>query len=152
MHWDDVYAEALGWPMKLFAKFFKPEFLTYLVVGGLTFLLYFGFIAMSVELTHLDYRVGVTIAYVFAVSFHFFANRRFTFRAVDGRVIHQSVRYIGVLLVNYLITMGVVSLCVSWLGLSPYLGAAASIVVTIGVGYFSSKFWVFRKNESLHEQ
>ena len=137
--------------MSLIGKFLSREFLTYLIVGGLTFLIYFGFIALTVEVLHLDYRVGVSIAYVFAVSFHFFANRMFTFRAADDRLIHQSIRYVGVLLVNYLITMAVVFFCVGRLGLSPYLSAAFAVVVTVGVGYFASKLWVFRRSELLNE-
>lgn len=134
--------------MSLIEKLLSREFLTYLIVGGLTFLIYFGFIALTVEMLHLDYRVGVSIAYVFAVSFHFVANRMVTFRASGDRLILQSIRYAGVLLVNYLITMLVVSFCVGKLSLSPYLGAALAIVVTVGVGYFASKLWVFRKSES----
>lgn len=136
--------------MRAIRKIISPEFLTYLVVGGLTALIYFGFIALSVEILKLDYRVGVSVAYVLAVSFHFVVNRKFTFRAADHQIIQQSVRYFGVLLVNYLITIGVVWFFVGRLGMATYLGAAMSIVVTVGVGYFASKFWVFRNNGSLH--
>lgn len=137
--------------MRLIRKIMNPEFLTYLVVGGLTALIYFGFIALSIEVFELDYRIGVSIAYVLAVSFHFVANRKFTFRVVDNRIIHQSIRYLGVLLINYLITIGVVSFFVDRVGISTYLSAAISIVVTVGVGYFASKFWVFRNREFLRD-
>lgn len=136
--------------MRIVNKIFNPEFATYLVVGGLTAFIYFGFIALSVEILKLDYRVGVSVAYVLAVSFHFVVNRKFTFRAADQRIIQQSIRYFGVLVINYLITIGVVWFFVGRLGVTPYLGAAMSIVVTVGVGYFASKFWVFRTNGSLH--
>ncbi len=135
----------------MIGKFLSQRFLTYLIVGGLTFLLYFGFITLTVGMFHLDYRVGVSIAYVFAVSFHFLANRMFTFQATHDRLISQSIRYVGVLAVNYLITMIVVTFFVGRLGLTPYLSAAFAIVITVGVGYFASKFWVFRKSESLYE-
>lgn len=138
--------------MELFKKILSPEFLSYLVVGGLTAIVYFGFIALSVEVFELDYRVGVTVAYVLAVSFHFLANRKFTFRAVNNQLMHQSIRYLGVLMINYLITLGVVSFLVGRLGVSTYLSAAISIVVTVSVGYFASKFWVFRNREFLRDK
>jgi len=122
-----------------------------LVVGGLTALIYFGFLALSVEVFTLDYRLGVSIAYVLAVSFHFLANRKFTFRIVDDRVIHQWMRYLGVLIVNYLIMLSIVSFFVDKLGISTYFSAAISIVVTVSVGYLASKFWVFRNKESLRD-
>ena len=137
----------MSWSKNVFSR----EFLIYLVVGGLTALVYFGLIALSIEVLHLDYRVGVTVAYVFAVSFHFLSNRTFTFQAQGSKLVHQSIRYLGVLVVNYLITIGVVSFFVDRLGASPYVGAALSIAVTVGVGYFASKFWVFRNRESLRD-
>jgi putative flippase GtrA len=132
-----------------FKKIIKSEFFTYLVVGGLTALIYFGLIALGIEVLKIDYRIAVSIAYAFAVSFHFLANRKFTFRVVDNKVIRQSIRYLGVLLINYLITISVVFFLVTKHGASTYLSAAISIIVTVGVGYFASKFWVFHNKESL---
>jgi len=137
--------------MNLVVKIINSEFFSYLVVGGLTALIYFGFLALSVEVFTLDYRLGVSIAYVLAVSFHFLANRKFTFRIVDDRVIHQWMRYLGVLIINYLIMLSIVSFFVDKLGISTYFSAAISIVVTVSVGYLASKFWVFRNKESLRD-
>lgn len=137
--------------MRFLRKTAPPEFLTYLVIGGLTAVAYFGILALSVEILALDYRLSVSVAYIFAVSFHFLANRRFTFHRKDGQFIREGFRYSGVLLINYLITIGVVSFLVGKLGLSTYLSAVLSIVVTVGVGYFASKFWVFRNGECLRD-
>lgn len=137
--------------MGVINKIINQELLTYLFIGGLTALVYFGFMSLSIEVFELDYRVGVTVAYVLAVSFHFFANRKFTFRVVNNQVMHQSIRYLGVLVVNYLITLAVVSFFVDMLGVSTYLSAALSIVVTVSIGYVASKFWVFRNKEFLRD-
>lgn len=137
--------------MNVIDKILSRELLTYLFVGGVTFLIYMASIALIVEIIHFDYRVGVSVAYAIAVIFHFFANRTLTFRANKHRLLDQSIRYIGILMLNYLITLIAVSLCVEWLHFSPYLSAAIAIVLTVGVGYFASKFWVFRKGESLHD-
>jgi len=137
--------------MNLTTKFLNREFLIYLFVGGVTFLIYIAIIALAVEIFNSDYRVGVSIAYLFAVTFHFFANRTFTFGATKYRLVDQSIRYVAILILNYLITLMIVSYCVSSLGFSPYLGAVFAIVLTVGVGYFASKFWVFLESESLHD-
>lgn len=137
--------------MNLIGKFLNREFLIYLFVGGATLLIYMAFIALAVEIFNSDYRVGVSVAYLFAVTFHFFANRTFTFRATNYRLFDQSIRYVAILILNYLITLMMVSFCVGSLGFSPYLGAGFAIVLTVGVGYFASKFWVFRESESLHD-
>lgn len=137
--------------MRFPQKIVGQELCIYLVVGGLTALIYFGFFALSVNIFDLDYRLGITIAYIFAVIFHFLTNRKFTFRSAESPVIHQWLRYLGVLLVNYLITLGVVSFFVDRLGFSTYVSAGLSLLATVGVGYFASKFWVFRNKESLRD-
>lgn len=137
--------------MLFFKKILKSELLAYLIIGGLTAFIYFGIIALDVEILELDYRIAVSIAYVIAVSFHFLANRKFTFRVSDSRVVRQFFRYIGVLLINYLITISIVSLSVDRLGVSPYEGVAASIAVTVVVGYIVTKFWVFRNKGALRD-
>jgi putative flippase GtrA len=48
--------------MGVINKIINQEILIYLLVGGLTALVYFGFLALSIEVFELDYRVGVTIA------------------------------------------------------------------------------------------
>jgi putative flippase GtrA len=137
--------------MNVTDKFLNREFLTYLFVGGVIFLFYMVFIILAVETFHFDYRLGVSGAYLLAVIFHFFANRTFTFRSVGHRLVDQSIRYIGLLIFNYFITLMVVSFCVEKLSFSPSLSAALAIVFTVGLGYLASKFWVFRKSESLHD-
>jgi putative flippase GtrA len=123
----------------------RSEAFKYLLVGGLTALVYFGGIALATEVIHLHYHLGVSLAYVLAVSFHFLANRKYTFIAADGELRLQFARYLGVLLVNYLITISVVTFFVDGLGLSTYVGAMISIAVTVAIGYLASKFWVFHK-------
>jgi putative flippase GtrA len=131
--------------MRSVRKFINRSFGSYLVVGGITALIYFGIIALSEEFLGIDYRIGVSIAYIAAVMFHFFANRKFTFSCVDGRLIHQGVRYLGVLLLNYVVTLGVVSFFVDTLGGVTYLGALFAIGITVIIGYFALKFWIFEK-------
>ena len=138
-------------PTSLVGKIAESKPLTYLAVGGMTAAIYFGLFALSIEALNLDYRVGVSVSYVAAVSFHFAANRRVTFIAADGELLRQLTRYLGVLVVNYMITLGVVSLLVGRLGTSPYLAATISIVVTVAIGYFASKLWVFRRKEVVRD-
>lgn len=149
MYWSNIQTRIKKWLIGIIEKKINSEIFLYLFIGGLTGLIYFGFIALSVETLKLNYRFGFSIAYLMAVSFHFLANRKYTFTAVTGRLFPQMVRYSGVLMINYLITLGIVSFFVEKIGISPYFSAAISIVVTVGVGYLASKFWVFRNKKSL---
>lgn len=111
-------------------------------------MIYFGLLAVFLEILHLDYRVGVGIAYVIAVSFHFFSNRQLTFRANRERPLQQVIRYLPMVVLNYVLTVVMVAVSVEILELSPYLGAVVATVVTTVVGFFISKAWVFRKEST----
>lgn len=89
----------------------------------------------------------VSASYLMAVSFPFFANRKFTFLASSGDVRAQVIRHVSVLLLNYLIAISVVSCLVNLLVFSHYLTAVIAIGVTVAVGDLTSKFWVFNNKE-----
>ncbi|WP_425466882.1 GtrA family protein [Paraburkholderia dinghuensis] len=96
------------------------------------------------SLIGLHYIVSVTAAYLISTTFHFLANRHFTFGAVDESHANQLLRYLVMWVVNYAITIIIVSRCVKDFGLSPYMGAFISIVATVITGYLFSRFWIFR--------
>jgi putative flippase GtrA len=92
----------------------------------------------------IGYILAVSVAYFVSTSFHYFANRYFTFSAQTGVHLQQLTRYMVLWTLNYIITIIVVGVSVEHFGLSAYLGVCASVVVTVFVGYFLSRYWVFK--------
>jgi putative flippase GtrA len=113
-------------------------------VGAITAAIYFLVMWIANSVIGLHYIVSITAAYFTSTTFHFLANRHFTFSAVDESHSNQLLRYAVMWLVNYAITLVIVSLCVKHFGLSPYIGVCISVVVTVMTGYLFSRFWVFR--------
>lgn len=122
------------------------QIIRYVGVGGSTVLLYGGLVFVTVQLLQLGHFLAISISYVCAISFHFFTNKTFTFQSRDANVIIEIARYLLVAFINYLITLAVVFLVVDWGRQSTYLGALLAIIVTLGVGYGMTKFWVFQRN------
>jgi putative flippase GtrA len=59
------------------------------------------------------------------------------------------LRYFVLLIFNYVITIGVVALCVERFHQSPYLAACVGIILTTVTGFIVSKYWIFgEKQES----
>jgi putative flippase GtrA len=114
------------------------------IVGAVTAAIYFLVIWIANSLVGVHYIISTTVAYVIATTFHFLANRHFTFSAVDESHRNQVPRYLVLWVINYIITVVIVSFCVKNLGLSSYIGVCASIAVTVMTGYLFSRFWVFR--------
>lgn len=127
-----------------FEKVDKRTFSMFLMVGALTAAAYFAIFTLLWKILHIDYRVSVTLAYVSSVTFQFFSNRNLTFKKKSDSLFFQGVRYMGLLIINYLITISIVEYTVKFLLLSPYLGIVFSVGVTVFTGYFLSKRWVYK--------
>ncbi|EKN5912845.1 TPA: GtrA family protein [Yersinia enterocolitica] len=128
----ELYSHAL-----VFAKFS--------LVGGMTMLIYFFFIWLIKSFLGLSYIIAVSVAYFISVLFHFLASKYFTFSMPTLDYGHNIiVRYLLLLLLNYLITVLVVSFCVDKLHFSPYISVCISAVFTIFTGYLLGRYWVFK--------
>jgi len=120
------------------------QFAKYLVVGGSTAVLYFGLLILTVDVLHLGHFLAVSISYPLAITFHFLANKLFTFRSRSPQVSGEVLRYLCVAFLNYLISLVVIYLVVDLGGQSTYYGAALAVAVTVGLGYGVTKLWVFQ--------
>jgi putative flippase GtrA len=114
------------------------------LVGAITAAIYFSVMWFASSLLNFGYILAVSAAYFVSTSFHYLTNRYFTFSARGGRHSWQLARYMVLWAINYVITIIVVSISMEHLGLSAYLGVCAAVVITVFVGYFLSRYWVFK--------
>jgi putative flippase GtrA len=102
------------------------------------------YLSNSILNFNLKYIAVVSAAYTVSTTFHFVANRHFTFGAVEDKHQDQIFRYLVMWCINYVITILVVSVCVERFLFSPYLGVCVSVVFTMFIGYFLGRYWVFK--------
>lgn len=119
-------------------------FLKFGIVGAITAAIYFLVMWVADSMLGLSYIVAVSVAYFVSTAFHFLANRHFTFRSEGEQHGHQIIRYLVMWLLNYLITIVVVSVSVERFLLSPYIGVCISVVFTVFIGYVLARYWVFK--------
>lgn len=117
--------------------------LSFLTVGAIAAVINFSTFSFLWGLLKINYPFAVSVAYVLSVVFHFFANRRFTFKSSGAHFMPQIRKYLVMVGVNYLITLAVMFIVVETLGFSPYLGTISAIAMTVGIGYLMARFWVF---------
>lgn len=120
------------------------HFLKFGIVGFITATIYFLVMWLMESVMGMHYLLAITIAYVLSTAFHFFANRHFTFKVGNEEKFFQLIRYLVMWLINYILTMLIVIICVQQIHLSSYVGVCGSVIVTVFVGYFLSRNWVFR--------
>jgi putative flippase GtrA len=117
----------------------------YLVVGGITAVIYYGLIGILWGLLGAHYLVAVSVAYASAVAFHFLANRRVTFDAFNYSAGRQLPKYVALAVFNYLLTLLVVDLAVRVAGLHVYIATTLAILTTLVPGYVGMRRWVFAR-------
>jgi putative flippase GtrA len=83
------------------------------------------------------------LAFVAAFLTAYALNAHWTFGRAD-RAASRIVRYFGVAVVGLLLNSGIISLVVRVLGLSPYLGLAAGLVLVPPLTFWMTRTWVFR--------
>jgi len=116
----------------------------FVLVGLLTLGIYLGvFAALRLVSPQL---VSLTVAYGLAISFHYLANRLFTFRRPtiepDGHAA-TLLRYGAVVVLGYLVNLLVYTIATRALGLPEPVALVAGIAVNTGGTFLLSRFWVF---------
>lgn len=119
-------------------------FLTFLVVGCFTALIYFLVFAFFWHLMGINYKSSVSIAYLVAVLFHFSTNRRLTFKAHGANLFRHMIKYMAMVILNYLVTLFIMYIIVEKLNLTPYVGIVIAIATNINSNFLMSRYWVFR--------
>jgi putative flippase GtrA len=113
------------------------------LVGVLTAVLYFGALFLLMNYLLWDYLISVSLAYLISTTYHFLANRHITNSASDGSSKLQLLRYMLLWIFNYISTIFIVTISVSLIELSVYIGVCLSVLFTVCFGYFLSHKWVF---------
>lgn len=136
--------------MRKLVNFFKDFFIKHFLVmfkfglvGILTAVLYFAVLFLLMSYLVWDYLLSVSLAYFISTIFHFLANRHFTFSASGGSNKAQLLRYLLLWIFNYVMTIFIVTISVSLIELSVYMGVCLSVLFTVFFGYFLSRKWVF---------
>lgn len=142
--------------------FISPQFAKFIVVGALTAGVYYLAICTidlifkinfyinilqwesAASKARFEYLTSVSIAYFIAFSFQFFANKICTFRDKRQLKSNQIIRYAIVIITNYALTIVTTAICVEAFLMLPYTGVWISLLLTTPVGFFLSKYWVFK--------
>lgn len=121
----------------------RVSIFSFLLIGASTAVIYFSLFALLSHVLRFNYQISVVIAYLSSTLFHFFANRHVAFKGAGEAISGQALKYILLVIMNTLITVGTVTLVVEQAHYSPYFGMVAGIAVTMVVTYLTFYFWIF---------
>jgi putative flippase GtrA len=127
--------------------FFNFKFIRFCIVGGLTAGIFFVTLWFFQSIINANYFVAINFSYIFSTIFHYLANSVFTFQSQGAKQFQQLFRYFALWIINYLITLALVSISVKIFFLSSYFGSLIAILITVLTGYLLSHSWIFTRKE-----
>jgi putative flippase GtrA len=125
----------------LIGRIFRHSAVRYLFIGGLSFLVDFGILAVLHTLFGVPVWLATAIAFLASFAFNYTLQRAFSFssRASHGRTL---AKYVALVVFNTAATVLIVALlegsALGWGG-----GKVAATVATTVWNYFAYRYWVF---------
>jgi putative flippase GtrA len=115
------------------------QFISYGTVGVLSAVVDIGTM-QSLLVLGANNVVAVTVAFLITLVFNYLCQQRFTFRVRHS--MQTAMRFLCVVGVNYLLTLGFVYLGL-WLLDSALLGKLTSLPVITLIGFVAGRYWIF---------
>lgn len=116
----------------------------FLVVGGLTAIIFFFTDYVSTSVLGLLNEFSITLAFLASTLFQFFLNLKFSFVITPTKTPSKFIKYLFLVLMNYLITLFVVSILTFYFDISRNIALLCSLIFTVTTGFIVSRFWVYK--------
>jgi len=121
------------------------QFVSFLSVGLGTMGLYYLILFLALSVAHCPDLIGVSIAYLISVGFHYNMNKWFTFSAKKNSHRVTLIRYLIVNSGNFLILLIFVKFFDEVFSVSAYISSFLSLTITTLVGFLAGKYWIFKQ-------
>jgi putative flippase GtrA len=122
------------------------RFVRFATVGGSVAVIDFGGVAIASRF--LAPLLAVTVAYFIAVCCHFLLNKYWVFRCRRSDYAKQLFQYGGVILTNWLITIGVVHFCLSTFTTNVLIAKLCAIPCATMCNFLLMQLVVFREHRA----
>lgn len=133
---------------KLYYKY--KEIINYLIVGGLTTVVSLGSYYLCVLTfldpnTALELQIANIISWICAVTFAYFANRKFVFESKNENKLKEAGSFYMSRVATLLMDMGIMFVLVTLLNFNDKIAKLVVQVVVTVLNYVFSKLFVFNK-------
>jgi putative flippase GtrA len=98
---------------------------------------------------HMHYIVGNSIAWLIAVIFAYYTNRKWVFQS-DGNYKEEFISFFSLRLITLVIENALLLLCIQYLMISPLLSKIVVSILIVIINYSICKTKIFQKGGLLH--
>jgi putative flippase GtrA len=121
------------------------QLIRFSIVGATGYVINLAVYSTLVAAVGVHYVPAAMLAFCVAVTNNFLWNRRWTFRAMDGRATFQAPRFLTVSLVALGFNLLVLELLVGVIGVHEIPGQAAAVLAATPLNFIGNKLWSFRQ-------
>ncbi|OZB49133.1 MAG: hypothetical protein B7X60_02155 [Polynucleobacter sp. 39-45-136] len=126
----------------------RLEIYRFLGVGFFTLAINISSFTFLYKVATLNVGTATALSYWITVAIHFYMNRKFTFNADKGGFNWQVLKYLLLLLFNFLTTILGLWFVIRVLSLSPYVNIFFSTITSAISSYFIMKYFVFYEKKT----
>jgi putative flippase GtrA len=150
--WDAPHARApgeLGLHLRLLQGVRHPanwlQLVRFSVVGASGYVVNLLLYALCVKAVGIHYLVAEAIAWVTAAGNNFVWNRHWTFKARDGQIHVQAVRFLLVSLLALAVNLFVLRILVESAGMGKLIAEMIALAASTPLNFLGNKLWSFRQ-------
>lgn len=123
---------------------YRHPVVRFLLVGGLSFAIDLGLLALLHEVFGVDLWIATPIAFLVSLVFNFLLQRIFTFQATNKGSV-SAAKYLLLVLLNIVVSDVIVT-GFDALGWSYVVGKTTATILTTVWNYFLYRHWIFRRD------
>lgn len=141
--------ELINWGWALFLKY--KEVVLYLFFGGCTTVINIVTYGLSYGVMHVANVPSTILAWVTAVVFAFYTNRRFVFesKATDAAERwREFVSFFGCRILTGILDVAIMAFAVDLMGWNGLVWKVLTNVIVVVLNYIASKFFIFKSDVS----
>lgn len=124
------------------------EMTNYLIFGGLTTAVNWIIFQIFNALFHLNWSIANVIAWVGAVVFAYFTNRKYVFGSENKHILKEFFIFVQFRIVSLLLEMLIMYVLIEIIDLKAFLAKVIAAIVVVIANYIFSKLIIFKKGKS----
>ena len=119
------------------------QLVKFCLVGGSGYIVNLIVFTLCETVLDMHHVLAATAAFAVAVTNNFWWNRHWTFRARHGHAGFQAARFFAVSIGAFLVSVAILEILVSVVGLPPVGSQAIAIVAATPLNFIGNKMWSF---------
>lgn len=121
--------------------------ITFLIIGGFVAIIDPFILFTLNKVFDFSLNSSVSVAYFIGLLFHFILNNRFSFKNSELNIKTKIIRYLIVVLINYLLNLLIINTCIKVFHFHLLAAKYTAVLICMAISYLGMNKFVFKNNK-----